>query len=48
LIVEGNFLPGGGGEATLRLIQEKNRPDAIFCANDLMAGKQYMKPLWNA
>ncbi len=37
LIVEGNFLPNGGREATLRLMSGKTRPDAIFCANDLMA-----------
>jgi len=37
LIVEGNFLPSGGREATLQVMQGKNRPDAIFCANDLMA-----------
>ncbi|PWJ21406.1 LacI family DNA-binding transcriptional regulator [Jannaschia seohaensis] len=36
LIVEGNFLPSGGRAATLRLM-ERERPDAIFCANDLMA-----------
>jgi LacI family transcriptional regulator len=37
LIVEGNFLPSGGREATLRLMMGAIRPDAIFCANDLMA-----------
>ncbi len=37
LIVEGNFLPSGGRAATLRLMQGPIRPDAIFCANDLMA-----------
>ncbi len=37
LIVEGNFLPSGGREATLRLMDGPTRPDAIFCANDLMA-----------
>jgi LacI family transcriptional regulator len=37
LIVEGNFLPSGGREATLKLMQGPTRPDAIFCANDLMA-----------
>lgn len=36
LIAEGNFLPSGGRAATLRLM-EGPRPDAIFCANDLMA-----------
>ena len=37
LIVEGNFLPSGGRAATLKLMQGPTRPDAIFCANDLMA-----------
>lgn len=37
LIVEGNFLPSGGRSATLKLMQGAPRPDAIFCANDLMA-----------
>lgn len=37
LIVEGNFLPSGGRTATLKLMQEGRRPDAIFCANDLTA-----------
>jgi len=37
LIVEGNFLPSGGREATLKLMQGDRRPDAIFCANDLTA-----------
>jgi len=37
LIVEGNFLPSGGRAATLQLMQGGTRPDAIFCANDLMA-----------
>lgn len=37
LIVEGNFLPSGGREATHRLMEGGKRPDAIFCANDLMA-----------
>jgi len=37
LIVEGNFLPNGGREATQRLMAKPNKPDAIFCANDLMA-----------
>lgn len=37
LIVEGNFLPSGGRDATLRLMSGPDRPDAIFCANDLMA-----------
>lgn len=37
LIVEGNFLPSGGRAATLKLMQEGRRPDAIFCANDLTA-----------
>jgi len=37
LVVEGNFLPSGGREATLRLMSGPIRPDAIFCANDLTA-----------
>ncbi len=37
LIAEGNFLPSGGREATLRLMSGPLRPDAIFCANDLTA-----------
>ena len=37
LIVEGNFLPSGGRDATLKLMHGLTRPDAIFCANDLMA-----------
>lgn len=37
LVVEGNFLPSGGRAATLRLMAGPTRPDAIFCANDLMA-----------
>ena len=37
LIVEGNFLPSGGREATLKLMASGQRPDAIFCANDLTA-----------
>jgi len=37
LIVEGNFLASGGRRATLHLIDEDHRPDAIFCANDLTA-----------
>lgn len=37
LIVEGNFLPSGGRRATLELMAHDRRPDAIFCANDLMA-----------
>ena len=37
LIVEGNFLPSGGHAATRRLMRGAVRPEAIFCANDLMA-----------
>lgn len=37
LIVEGNFLPSGGREATLKLMAAPTPPDAIFCANDLTA-----------
>jgi LacI family transcriptional regulator len=36
LIESGNFLPSGGHAATHRLL-DRTRPDAIFCANDLMA-----------
>ena len=32
----GDFLPSGGHAATHRLL-DRTRPDAIFCANDLMA-----------
>lgn len=37
LVREGNFLPSGGRAATLDLLRSGPRPDAIFCANDLMA-----------
>lgn len=37
LIAQGNFLPSGGRAATLKLMAGETRPDAIFCANDLMA-----------
>ena len=37
LIVEGNFLLSGGRDATFKLMAGTTRPDAIFCANDLMA-----------
>ncbi|MCC5962253.1 MAG: LacI family DNA-binding transcriptional regulator [Rhodobacteraceae bacterium] len=37
LLREGNFLPSGGRAATLDLMRGPTRPDAIFCANDLMA-----------
>ncbi len=37
LIVEGNFLPSGGRDATIKLMGGAKRPDAIFCANDGMA-----------
>jgi LacI family transcriptional regulator len=37
LVVEGNFLPSGGRDATLKLMSMDDRPDEIFCANDLMA-----------
>ena len=36
-MVEGNFLPSGGRKATLKLLSCEALPDAIFCANDLMA-----------
>jgi LacI family transcriptional regulator len=36
LIETGNFLPSGGHTATHRLL-DRTKPDAIFCANDLMA-----------
>ena len=41
LVMEGNFLPSGGREATLRLMSGRVRPDAIFCANDLTAVGAY-------
>lgn len=41
LVVEGNFLPSGGYEATLSLMDRETPPDAIFCANDLMAVGSY-------
>lgn len=37
LIREGNFLPSGGYEQTLALLDEGLSFDAIFCANDLTA-----------
>jgi LacI family transcriptional regulator len=37
LVMEGNFLPSGGYEATRSLMSQTRRPDAIFCANDAMA-----------
>lgn len=37
LMEEGNFLPSGGYDATLKLMRRDPRPEAIFCANDLMA-----------
>jgi LacI family transcriptional regulator len=37
LVRQGNFLPSGGRAATLELMHGATRPDAIFCANDLMA-----------
>ncbi len=37
LVREGNFLPSGGRLATLDLLRSGPRPEAIFCANDLMA-----------
>lgn len=37
LIAEGNFMPSGGRVATQRLMAGSVPPDAIFCANDLMA-----------
>lgn len=37
LVVEGNYLASGGRTATLDLMSRTTRPDAIFCANDLMA-----------
>lgn len=37
LIVEGNWLPSSGNEATRALMALPNPPTAIFCANDRMA-----------
>jgi LacI family transcriptional regulator len=37
LVAEGNFMPSGGRRATLDLMSSAVPPDAIFCANDLMA-----------
>jgi len=37
MIVAGNFMPSGGRSATLALMSAAAPPDAIFCANDLMA-----------
>ncbi len=37
LVRSGNWEPSSGYEHTKSLLQEKPRPDAIFCANDLMA-----------
>ncbi|MEM8539570.1 MAG: substrate-binding domain-containing protein, partial [Pseudomonadota bacterium] len=37
LVVEGNWLPSSGYEATQKLMQLSNPPTAIFCQNDRMA-----------
>jgi LacI family transcriptional regulator len=37
LVAQGNFLPSGGYAATQQLLALDRPPDAIFCANDLMA-----------
>ena len=37
LVIEGNFLASGGRNATLQLMDQRDPPDAIFCANDLTA-----------
>ncbi len=37
LVVEGNFRYEGGREAMRRLLANKNRPDAVFASNDMMA-----------
>jgi LacI family transcriptional regulator len=41
LVRDGNFLPSGGYEATRELLRMRDRPDGIFCANDLMAVGAY-------
>lgn len=37
LVIEGNWLPSSGYEATLKLMSLPSRPTAIFCENDRMA-----------
>jgi LacI family transcriptional regulator len=37
LTVHGEWTRAGGRTAMLRLMRQKGRPDAVFCANDLMA-----------
>ena len=37
IVYEGNFKMGSGYKAAKEMLKEKERPEAIFCANDVMA-----------
>ena len=37
VIIDGDFTRAGGRAAMIKLMRSRQRPDAIFCANDLMA-----------